>query len=166
LRAILVFVRLSRWARIYGVEAVASLPPDRDRGPRLVVVTINIVSAILVERKEKCVQRLPGLTSVWHSTFLPERLRTIGGQSFAFIPHRFLRDGFLASLTADERSLYLFLVLAADRRGVSFYSYDRICTCLEMILEQYLDARNALIDKDLIAFDGTRFQVLFLPMSP
>jgi len=35
-----------------------------------------------------------------------------------------------------------------------------------MILEQYLDARNALIDKDLIAFDGTRFQVLFLPMSP
>ena len=97
---------------------------------------------------------------------LPERVRHIGGQSFAFIPHRFLRDGFLASLTADERSLYLFLVLAADRRGVSFYSYDRICTCLEMILEQYLDARNALIDKDLIAFDGTRFQVLSLPHNP
>ena len=101
MRAILVFVRLSRWARIYGVEAVASLPPDRDRGPRLVVVTINIVSAILVERKEKCVQRLPGLTSVWHSTFthqaealcaaaepgeilVSEELRRGAGPSFIF----------------------------------------------------------------------------------
>ena len=96
----------------------------------------------------------------------PERLRTIGGQSFAFIPHRFLRDGFLSSLTADERSLYLFLVLAGDRLGVSFYAYDRICTCLEMMLEQYLAARDSLIDKDLIAFDGTRFQVLSLPHNP
>ena len=96
----------------------------------------------------------------------PERVRTIGGQSFAFIPHRFLRDGFLASLTADERSLYLFLVLAADRRGVSFYSYDRICACLELRLEQYLAARNSLLDQDLIAFDGTRFQVLSLPREP
>ena len=83
----------------------------------------------------------------------PERVRTIGNQSFAFIPHRFLRDGFFASLTADERNLYFFLVLAADRYGVSFYHYETI----------YLVARNALIHKDLIAFDGTRFQVLALP---
>lgn len=35
-----------------------------------------------------------------------------------------------------------------------------------MPLEQYLQARNALIDKDLIAFDGTRTQVLSLPARP
>ena len=32
-----------------------------------------------------------------------------------------------------------------------------------MTLEDYVQARNGLIHKDLIAFDGTRFQVLSLP---
>lgn len=97
---------------------------------------------------------------------VPDRVRRINGQSFAFVPHRFLRDGFFASLTDCERSLYLFLVLAADRQGVSFYGYDRICSSLEVPLETYLSARNGLIDKDLLAFDGRRFQVLSLPKRP
>jgi hypothetical protein len=96
----------------------------------------------------------------------PERVRAIGDQSFAFIPHRFLREGFFASLTAHERDLYFFLVLAADRFGVSFYHYETICSLLRLPLESYLAARNALIHKDLIAFDGTRFQVLALPDRP
>ncbi len=95
----------------------------------------------------------------------PDRVRRIEG-GFAFLPNRFLHDGFFASLSHPERSLYLFLVLAADRNGVSFYAYDRICSTLEMFPEQYIDARNSLIHKDLIAFDGTRFQVLSLPASP
>jgi hypothetical protein len=94
-----------------------------------------------------------------------DRVRRIDG-GFAFVPNRFLHDGFFASLTHVERSLYLFLVLAADRDGVSFYSYDRICTALEVTLDDYLAARNALIDMDLVAFDGTRFQVLSLPPRP
>ena len=60
----------------------------------------------------------------------------------------------------------MLLVLAADRNGLSFYHYDSICSLLEIPLESYLRARNALIDKDLIAFDGTRFQVLSLPDKP
>jgi len=96
----------------------------------------------------------------------PERLRRIDGQSFAFLPHRLLRDGFLCSLTPDEQRLYLFLVLAADRDGISFYSCDRIGSILEMVLDDYIDARNGLLAKDLIAFDGTRFQVLSLPAAP
>jgi hypothetical protein len=32
-----------------------------------------------------------------------------------------------------------------------------------MSLDQYIEARNGLIAKDLIAFDGTIFQVLSLP---
>lgn len=94
---------------------------------------------------------------------IPGRVRRIAGQSFAFVPHRFLRDGFLASLSHGERSLYLFLLLAADRAGLSFYAYDTICSLLQMTLEDYVQARNGLIHKDLIAFDGTRFQVLSLP---
>lgn len=97
---------------------------------------------------------------------VPQRVRRIAGQSFAFVPHRFVRDGFLASLTADERSLYFFLVLVGDRNGISFYSYDLICSLLRITLEVYVQARDGLIDKDLIAFDGTRFQVLSLPPTP
>ena len=89
-----------------------------------------------------------------------DRIRKIGGQSFAFLPHRFLRDGFLASLTHDELTLYVVLVLAGDRNGVSFYHYDSLCALMARPLHAYLDARNGLIAKDLIAFDGSRFQVL------
>ena len=93
---------------------------------------------------------------------IPDRLRRIDG-SFAFLPHRFLREGFFVSLTKNELALYVFLLLAADRDGVSFYGYDRICAILELPLDDYLDARNGLLHKDLVAFDGIRFQVLSLP---
>lgn len=93
------------------------------------------------------------------------RVRRING-GFSFIPHRFLTDGFLASLSQKELLLYLFLILASDRNGLSFYSYDAICTLLQITPEQYIQARNGLMDKDLIAFDGTLFQVLDLPAKP
>jgi hypothetical protein len=94
-----------------------------------------------------------------------DRIRRIDG-GFSFIPHRFLTAGFLKALSQQELLLYIFLVLAADRYGLSFYSYDRICSFLHMSLEQYTAARDGLIEKDLIAFDGTLFQVLSLPASP
>jgi hypothetical protein len=72
----------------------------------------------------------------------------------------------LAALQQKELLLYLFLVIASDRHGLSFYSYDAICTLLELDLDQYINARDGLIDKDLIAFDGTMFQVLDLPAKP
>jgi len=97
---------------------------------------------------------------------VPDRVRSIGDDSFAFLPHRFLRQGFFAALDHDQLLLYLFLVLAADRQGISFYHYDSICSALGRPLETYLHARNRLIDNDLIAFDGSRFQVLSLPDRP
>ena len=91
-----------------------------------------------------------------------KRVRKING-GFSFIPHRFVLDGFLAALGQKELLLYLFLVLVSDRNGLSFYSYDTICTLLELSLDEYIASRNSLMDKDLIAFDGTLFQVLDLP---
>ncbi len=93
---------------------------------------------------------------------VPHRVRKING-SFAFIEHRFLRDGFWSSLDHHELVLYLFLVMVGDRNGISFYCYDRICTLLRISVDDYILARNALIAKDLIAFDGRVFQVLSLP---
>jgi hypothetical protein len=36
---------------------------------------------------------------------VPERVRCFDGQSFAFLPHRFLREGYFAALDADELGL-------------------------------------------------------------
>jgi len=94
-----------------------------------------------------------------------QRIRRING-GFGFIPHRFVTDGFLASLSAPELLLYLFLVAVSDRYGLSFYSSDSICSLLHMPYDNYSQARDSLIEKDLIAFDGTIFQVLDLPPSP
>ena len=96
----------------------------------------------------------------------PDRVRRIGADGFAFVPNHFLRDGFFAALRPAERELYVLLVLAADRHGMSWYHYDSICSLLQMELQTYLQARNALIERDLIAYDGTRFQVLSLPEPP
>jgi len=95
----------------------------------------------------------------------PTRIRRIDG-GFSFIPHRFLTGGFLASLHQKEILLYFFLILVSDRFGLSFYAYDAICSFLQITVDQYIEARDSLIRKDLIAFDGTLFQVLDLPESP
>ena len=93
---------------------------------------------------------------------VPGRLRSIQG-SFATIEHRFLRDGFWSALSHHELLLYFLLVLVSDRHGLSFYSYEKLCSLLELDLDDFLEARNQLIQKDLIAFDGRIFQVLSLP---
>lgn len=92
----------------------------------------------------------------------PDRIRSIKG-GFSFVPHRFVTDGFLSSLSQTQLLLYLFLVLVSDRFGLSYYAYDSICSLLQLTLDDYIAARNGLLKKDLIAFDGTLFQVLELP---
>jgi len=93
------------------------------------------------------------------------RIRHIEG-GFSFIPHRFLTDGFLDTLSQKELLLYLFLIMVSDRNGVSFYSYDAICSLLKLSAHDYMEAEDGLIEKGLIAFDGTIFQVLDLPSKP
>ena len=95
----------------------------------------------------------------------PDRIRSIKG-GFSFIPHRFVTDGFLSSLNQKQLLLYLFLVLVSDRYGLSYYAYDSICSLLQLTLEDYIQARDDLLKRDLIAFDGTLFQVLQLPAKP
>jgi len=94
----------------------------------------------------------------------PNRVRCIE-RGFSFIPHRFLTEGYLASLRQKELLLYFFLVLVSDRHGLSFYSYEAICSLLQLSTDDYIEARDGLIGKDLIAFDGTLFQVLDLPAT-
>jgi hypothetical protein len=90
----------------------------------------------------------------------PRRIRRING-SFAFIEHRF--RNWIKHLTPEELLLYLFLVLAADEQGLSYYSKETIVSRLKLTLDQYGQALNGLINRDLVAFQEPFFQVLSLP---
>jgi len=93
---------------------------------------------------------------------IAERIRKISG-SFSWIDHRILTDGFLTSMTSHEILLYFFFVLVGDKNGISFYSYDKICQLLKIELADYIQARDMLLKRSLIACHQGRFQVLELP---
>lgn len=97
---------------------------------------------------------------------LPDRIRTISG-SFSWIDHRFFRQGFDQGLSRLEKLLYLVLVAASNRDGVSFYSDERLGELLEIRYRHELTgARDELVARDLITFRNGIYQVLELPAVP
>lgn len=82
----------------------------------------------------------------------PDRVRKIE-KSFAWIDHRLLRHGYLAAMTHQDQSLYLFLALAADRHGVSFYRKEKICDILGLDFQAFEVARDRLTDLKRLAFE-------------
>src|SRR6516225_10035244 len=93
----------------------------------------------------------------------PERRRCIRG-SFSWIDHRFLREGFDQGLTRLEKLLYFVLVAVSNQDGVSFYSDVRLAELLDIGFPHELEAaRQELVVRDLIAYQGGIYQVLDLP---
>lgn len=64
------------------------------------------------------------------------------------MPTRLLCGGFFTALNHSQHSFYIFLVLADDRDGVSFHSYDRICTPLDR------NAKRVMIDSVVFCAGG------------
>jgi hypothetical protein len=85
------------------------------------------------------------------SVLEPNRIRFVP-PSFAWIDRRLRERGLLASLSADEIALYVFLVLAADREGLSCWRVDRMARELPLESAEIVRARKGLVDKGLIAF--------------
>lgn len=83
----------------------------------------------------------------------PQNVRKIDC-SFAWIDHRLMRNGFIEVMTHQDIVLYLFLIMAADRNGVSFYRKEKICHLLSLDFNQFEVARDRLISMDLIAFEA------------
>jgi hypothetical protein len=94
----------------------------------------------------------------------PDRRRSIRG-SFSWIDHRFLREGFDQGLTRLEKLLYFVLVAVSNQDGVSFYSDARLAELLDIRFPHELAAaRNELVTRDLLAYEGGIYQVLDLPV--
>ena len=104
---------------------------------------------------------------------VPQRVRNIP-RSFAWIDHRLRSEGFLPRLLPEDLGLYLFLVLAADQRGLSCWRLDRIEKALSSFDRPALwEARSRLVDLDLIAYRPWRpsdpdgcYQVLSVQRPP
>jgi hypothetical protein len=83
----------------------------------------------------------------------PKNIRNINC-SFAWLDHRLIRNGFLEVMTHSDVVLYLFLVLAADKNGVSFYRKEKICEAVSLDYSQFEIAKDRLINIKLIAYEG------------
>ena len=104
---------------------------------------------------------------------VPQRVRTVP-RSFAWIDHRLRSEGILPQLRPEDLGLYLFLVMAADQRGLSCWRLDRVEKALPCFDRHMLwDARSRLVELDLIAYrpwhsgdpDGC-YQVLSVQRAP
>jgi hypothetical protein len=82
----------------------------------------------------------------------PKSIRRIQ-QSFAWIDHRLIRNGYLQVMTHEDLALYVFLILAADCNGVSFYRKEKICDIVSLKFNEFEIARDRLMDMKLIAFE-------------
>ncbi|MFI5110800.1 MAG: hypothetical protein ACHP78_18415 [Terriglobales bacterium] len=93
---------------------------------------------------------------------VPQRLRRPPSTGWSWLDRRFLREHGDA-LSREAVLLYLFLAAVADRHGLSFYSDHTLASRLRLsqpVLEQ---ARQELLDRDLIAHQLPLVQVLSLP---
>ncbi|HDL08305.1 MAG TPA: hypothetical protein ENG35_06155 [Desulfobacteraceae bacterium] len=91
-----------------------------------------------------------------------QRRRKIQG-SFAFIEHRFIREGHLLRLSKNEILLYFFFALVSDSNGISFYGVNKILRFLKLKEDEYFSALSSLEQKDYIKTQGNKVQLLSLP---
>jgi len=68
-------------------------------------------------------------------------------------------------MSPQARQLYLLLVLAADRRGSSFYGIRRSQQILGLSEAELRQARMELLHMELLASDGKTHQLLSLPAA-
>jgi hypothetical protein len=90
------------------------------------------------------------------------RLRRPPATGWSWLDRRFLREHG-DYLSREAVLLYLFLVAVADRHGLSFYSDHTLTSRLHLSQQVLEQARQELLDRDLIAHQLPLVQVLSLP---
>jgi hypothetical protein len=91
-----------------------------------------------------------------------QRLRRPPATGWSWLDRRFLREHG-DYLSREAVLLYLFLTAVADRHGLSFYSDHTLCSRLRLSQPALEQARQELLDRDLIAHQLPLVQVLSLP---
>ena len=93
---------------------------------------------------------------------VPQRLRRPPATGWSWVDRRFLREHG-DYLSREAVLLYWFLAAVADRHGLSFYSDHTLTSRLRLARPVLEQAREELLDRDLIAHQLPLVQVLSLP---
>ncbi len=93
---------------------------------------------------------------------VPQRLRRPPATGWSWVDRRFLREHG-DYLSREALLLYWFLAAVADRHGLSFYSDHTLTSRLRLAQPVLEQAREELLDRDLIAQQLPLVQVLSLP---
>jgi len=93
---------------------------------------------------------------------VPKRLRRPPTTGWSWVDRRFLREHG-DYLSREAMLLYLFLAAVADRHGLSFYSDHTLSSRLRLPAPALAQARQELLERDLIAYQVPLVQVLALP---
>jgi len=93
---------------------------------------------------------------------VPARLRRPPATGWSWVDRRFVRDH-AERLSREAVLLYFFLAAVADKHGLSFYGDATLAALLRVPLPTLVQARDELLDHDLIAHEARLTQVLSLP---
>ncbi len=83
-------------------------------------------------------------------------------QQFSWVDQRLVRERYIDQLSHEACALSLFLLTVADAQGLSFYSERSLCQRLSMTPVGLRQARQALIEFALVAYQRPLYQVLAL----
>lgn len=89
----------------------------------------------------------------------PKRCRQIPPH-FSWVDHRLVREHYFERCSSEALALYLFLVTAADARGLSYYSHASLLKQLKFSSLRLTQARSELMKVGLIAYQHPLYQVL------
>ena len=90
-----------------------------------------------------------------------ERLRRVP-RRFSWVDHRLIRDQYANRCRVVDLALYLILVTAGDRNGMSFYSDRSLAAMLKILPGELSGARSHLRKLNLIAWETPFYQILSL----
>lgn len=95
----------------------------------------------------------------------PARIRKRPRQ-FACLDRSLVYHKHICRMTHPQIALYVFLECVSDPQGLSYYSDKRIRQYLHLDLDQFHQARSALINKQLILYSCPLYQILDMPPVP
>lgn len=91
-----------------------------------------------------------------------DRVRKFPRQ-FSWIDQKLIRENHFQLCNAKSLGVYLFLVLAGDVNGLSYYSDAGICKKLSINMTDLSESRQELIEADLLAYKNPVYQILSIP---
>jgi len=94
-----------------------------------------------------------------------DRIRIIRS-GFGWVDHRLVRDHYIDKYSPTTLAVYLFLITVSNADGVSYWSDKAMCKRLHIGLAELREARDQLLEADLIAYEKPLWQLLQLPNLP